>query len=470
MSRPLTVLVALLVAVGVLAVSPVDAQEPEERSWLAMGDSYSSGEGIPGTVPEGQDGVNGGSNGQGRDCRRATGEGTEATAWAVGAFDEVAEGMGLGDLDFVACTGATIDEARDQIAEATAATGRDRWDLVTFSFGGNNIGFGDVLHGCLDIARGGWGQFDLTPGCDINERRLRRRIDMLSGRIPIEEGEYQGSTSLRSLLALLATNQVTPGGDVVVVGYPQLIEETGRWPLWRQVTGMCERVFGFNVAMLRSVTGYLNEQIALVVEDADRLYRDQGVRFHFLDISEDPYEYSDNPGDRHGLCAEDPWLNGLTASLTDGDFRLGNSFHPEQFGHTNTARVLAAYLRANVVFDDISPTLGLAWWPDLRGIGEVRPSEIWLGGTAAGTVDDITWDSWGEAQATGTGTGYYVGPGEFGADASAEPAVIVASDLGDCDGQLAYRRLNWYFPGQGQTSGMNTNLTPEDLCSGLITG
>lgn len=386
MSRLLTAVLAMVTVLGVLAVSPAAAQETGERSWLAMGDSYSSGEGIPGTTPADRDGPGGGPNTQGRDCRRATGRDTDATAWAVGAYDEVEEELGLAHLDFVACTGAIIDQAHDQVGEATAATGRQRWDLVTFSFGGNDIGFGDVLYGCLDIARGGWAQFDLSPGCDISERRLRRRVDMLSGRIAIEAGEYQGSTSLRSLLALLAANQVTPGGDVVVVGYPQLIEETGRWPRWRQVTGMCERVFGFNVGMLRSVTGYLNEQIARVVQEADRRSWDRGVRFHFLDISRDPYEYSDNPRDRHGLCAEDPWLNGLTASVTDGDFRLGNSFHPEQFGHTNTARVLAAYLRANVNFDDVPDLVG----PAIDSLGCVGECEV------TGTVE-FEHPSWGSS-------------------------------------------------------------------------
>lgn len=118
MSRLLTVVVAVVTVLGVLAVSPAAAQETGERSWLALGDSYSSGEGIPGTTPADRDGPGGGPNTQGRDCRRATGEGTDATAWAVGAFNEVAEGMGLANMDFVACTGAITDESASQIGEA----------------------------------------------------------------------------------------------------------------------------------------------------------------------------------------------------------------------------------------------------------------------------------------------------------------------------------------------------------------
>ena len=105
---------------------------------------------------------------------------------------------------------------------------------------------------------------------------------------------------------------------------------------------------------LRSATGYLNEQIARVVAAADADHRDDGVRFHFLDISRGPYGYSGNPRDRHGLCSRDPWLNGITPGITSDDFweQSRRSFHPHQTGHTNTAWVLADLLRADVTFDD----------------------------------------------------------------------------------------------------------------------
>lgn len=350
----LALVASVLSVLSVLSVSPVGAQdEGPQRSWLGLGDSYSSGEGIPGTTPDDSDSPNGGANSQGRDCRRATGEGTDATAWAVGAYDEVAGELGLGHLDFVACTGAITDEAASQISEAGTTTGRDRWDVVSFSFGGNNIGFADVLEGCLDLSAS-WDLFDLTPGCDITEQQLRSRVDMLTGGAGISDG-YEGRLTLPGLFELIAANQVAPGGDVIVVGYPHLVEETGRWDRWRRnLIGNCEGIHDYDVATLRSVTGYLNEQIAHAVDAADQAHRGEGVRFHFLDISRDPYEYSDNPRDRHGLCSRDPWLNGITPGITSGDFweQSRRSFHPKQDGHTNTARVLAAYTRANIAFDD----------------------------------------------------------------------------------------------------------------------
>lgn len=337
---------------GLAATGPVARAAEADRAWLALGDSYSSGEGIAGTVPPDRDGPRGDPNSQGRECERATGDGTDATAWAVGAYRAVKDELGLSGLAFVACTGATIDQAQGQIDEAETATGRDRWDVVSFSFGGNNIRFAEVLKGCLDL-NSVWGAFDLTPGCDVNESQLRSRVDMLTGAAGPVAGEYEGTTTLAGLFETVAAH-VEPGGDVVVAGYPHLVEEVAWWDGWRRnVIGNCEGVHDYDVGMLRSVTGYLNEQIARAVTAADQAHRSDGVRFHFVDISRDPYEYSENPRDRHALCSRDPWLNGQTTGMTSGDWwQTHRSFHPLQAGHTNTARVVADQMSGSVTFDD----------------------------------------------------------------------------------------------------------------------
>lgn len=358
-----------LVATG---PGPVARAAVADRAWLALGDSYSSGEGIAGTVPADRDGPRRGPNSQGRECERATGDGTDATAWAVGAYQAVRDELGLSELAFVACTGATIDQAQGQIDEAEAATGRDRWDVVSFSFGGNNIRFAEVLKGCLDL-NSVWGAFDLTPGCDVSESQLRSRVDMLTGAADPIAGEYEGTTTLAGLFDTVAAH-VEPGGDVVVAGYPNLVEEVGRWDRWRRnVIGNCEGVHDYDVGMLRSVTGYLNEQIAQAVSAADQAHRGQGVRFHFVDVSRDPYEYSDNPRDRHALCSRDPWLNGQTTGMTSGDWwQTHRSFHPFQSGHTNTARVVADQIRSSVTFDDAPERLDASATLGLRGLGPVE--------------------------------------------------------------------------------------------------
>jgi len=321
------------------------------RAWLALGDSYASGEGIPGTVPEARQSPAGDRGDMGRNCQRATGEGTNATAWAVGAFRQEQARLGLERQAFVACTGAITDEITTEIQEAESDLGRSRWDIVSLSIGGNNIRFSNVVRGCLDLANG-WDVFDLTPGCDVTEDQLRRRIDMLVGNRPIEPRQYEGSRTLPETLDLLADHTVS-GGDVIVTGYPNLVEETRRWSRWRRdFTGNCEGIESYDVGMLRNAAGYLNQQIGQAVIDADERHADEGIHFHFVDISRDPYEYSDDPGSRHALCSRDPWLNGVTTSITAGDVRTVRSFHPRQVGHTNTARVVAGVIEQDVTFDD----------------------------------------------------------------------------------------------------------------------
>lgn len=348
---------------GSFVVSPGGQVEIEEggqkASWLVLGDSYTSGEGIPGTTPDKD--LNGFYY-HGRDCNRATGENTDATAWAIEARRMLSD-----DFDrptFVPCTGATTDEAPEQISEAGDKAGRNSWDLVTLGFGGNNLGFSDVLQDCID-APTSWGGFN-SVGCGVTEGELRDRVDKL---VSTSGPTFKGSTSLPELFSIVAS-RTRNGGDVIVTGYPQLAEEVSRWDRWRKIFGACEGLHDFDVGMLRSVTGYLNEQIALSVQAADQRYRKRGIRFHFADIANDPYEFSDEPGSRHGLCSADPWLNGIRTGISDGDIQFERSFHPTQTGHTNTGRVIASLIRDQVALDDrVAPLEG-----PLRfdGLGLVR--------------------------------------------------------------------------------------------------
>lgn len=338
----LSAILALLAVLSVM-VSPTASAAQADRSWLALGDSYSSGEGIDGTPASP-------STYLGQECRRATGEGTDKTAWAAGAYQDVREDMGFSTMDFVACTGNISDDAATQIREATATGERTSWDVVTFSFGGNNIRFADVIIGCVK-PRLGWSNFH---GCDVTGDQLRKRVDMLVGKTPIDPYEYAGQVTLPALYDQVAEH-VNPGGDVVVVGYPNLIEEPGRWGWLARKTGLCEGVSADDVPMLRDVDAYLNDQIGKAVAEADARHRAAGVRFHFVDIAKNPYELDGDQRNRHGRCGGDPWLNGLQFDAHQPGTTWGykkRSFHPNQTGHTNTGRVIAEYLRNNVTFDD----------------------------------------------------------------------------------------------------------------------
>lgn len=357
-------ILACCLILTLIMVPPTRALADAGRyTWLAAGDSYSSGEGIPGTST-----TNTGPGG--KECARADGDGISAAAWAAQAYRDLRTDDDLfAYQSFVACTGALADGFEEQVAEALLESdGLQRFTIASFSFGGNNIGFADVIRGCVD-GFSGWGFFDLSPGCDITEAQLRRRVDMLTRSIDIEESEYQGQTTLPELYDQVA-ERVEPGGDVFVVGYPHLVEEVTRWDAWRgNLLNTCEGITEQDVAMLRSVTGYLNEQIDLAVQAADIRHRSEGVKFHFVDISSRVYE---TPGGRHGLCSADPWLNGLTAGLQARDIRFERSFHPRQEGYTATGKDLASFMDEVFSFDIPASILNDSTPVLLESVGPIR--------------------------------------------------------------------------------------------------
>ncbi len=95
------------------------------------------------------------------------------------------------------------------------------------------------------------------------------------------------------------------------------------------------------------------------------------------------------------------------------------------------------------------PVLGK---PNLRtkGLGAAHPHEISLGGDALSYVGEIHWGNWGAPRAVGHGVAWYLPPGTRSvSEGHSEAATIVAFDLGTCNGKLAYRKLEWFFPAHG---------------------
>ncbi len=97
------------------------------------------------------------------------------------------------------------------------------------------------------------------------------------------------------------------------------------------------------------------------------------------------------------------------------------------------------------------PTLGVPWGSYQKGYGTVKPTVIDNGGDGTGVVSNITWQSWGGPTATGQGTALYVPPNKAFAEGTEEPATVVASNLGTCQGHASYNALDWYFPQHGDS-------------------
>ncbi|MFD9704259.1 SGNH/GDSL hydrolase family protein [Lentzea sp. NPDC059081] len=189
-------------------------------------------------------------------------------------------------FEFLACSGATTRSLRPQLRALTPAT-----SLVTITIGGNDLGFADVL-----------------TTCTLNgDRACVSRVS--------EAREFTRS-SLPSRLdsTYAAIRAAAPRAQLVVVGYPRLFTPDDR----------CRVMSGAKRMALNDAA----DELAAVVSQAAAL---AGARFV------DPREaFAD-----HGVCAVEPWMNGLTNPV-------GDSYHPNKAGQAAYARILFGFGRVFV--------------------------------------------------------------------------------------------------------------------------
>ena len=333
---------------------------PGEVSWVSAGDSYSSGEGVAGN-------------------RGACAQSDQAYG-PVAADLEREAGWNIAAEAFTACTGHLAEDlfnrrpglSNDALWDWGLQQGAlDKVDLLTFSFGGNDVGFADLLIDCLPLpdsfaqAVGALltsDTLDLT-GCDTPEDEVEARIDALldpprrnceGGRHPDrraggdvyrcdllidDRGNTDPNDDLRGSLVdfylYLAREHLTETGHIVVVGYPNLFAPVAEWPGWLPIE--CQGVRRGDTERIGRLAARLDDTLITAVRRANRgLGRDQ---IHFLPRS---LVYRDG-GHELGGSGED-WLNGLSVSRGDGSFHAETSFHPNAAGHAATAQALVRLL------------------------------------------------------------------------------------------------------------------------------
>ncbi len=101
------------------------------------------------------------------------------------------------------------------------------------------------------------------------------------------------------------------------------------------------------------------------------------------------------------------------------------------------------------------------------GFGQVRPKAIDFGNHPTTVLRDVTWQSWGGAEARGTAEAIWVGPNQSTAGGTFEPAEVRAYAVGKCGTQPAYTRLQWTFPGKDPAAEQPAAF---DLCTGDAVG
>ncbi len=293
-------------------------------SWLAAGDSYSSGQGLSTTSGA---------------CARGVSSGS--LAYPLQAYDDLRKAMPeLEAPDFTACSGAVtanfFDSGDAEHEPEWRPTGT-RYDLVTFTFGGNTVDFSGVIAQCvvgaLDEVHAS------APGHRCPEDTWVRQ--QIAGKL---------GAPFVSFLRQVADEAVAPGGNVVVLGYPDLMADPATWATVDRSASSCQGITEADATQLRGEAGDLDSTIAHDVAVVNAAHPN-GVHLSFLGVNtggqagpvaiprDDPYLFEPTASGSHNLCGTGAaWLNGIEV------LDLNRSFHPSLPGNVAEGHLLAQVL------------------------------------------------------------------------------------------------------------------------------
>lgn len=253
--------------------------------YVALGDSYSSGEG------------NGPFDGR---CHRAQRSDSAYPRVLPALVDYIAPPQ------FHACTGATIADVwqrpqprrgdqRIQLEYLSASA-----KLVTMTIGGNDLGFAEIVVKCL------------LP-IDCTKSRLAGKVEA-------------GLQTIKARLVAVYSRvrqRMDPNGYLVIAGYPHLFTRSD---------ANCKLfISSREAAWMNSLVDRGNTRITEAVRAARKL----SGNVSYVDVTE---RFSG-----HELCSEDPWVYGIKLSADDG--LIKGSYHPRKAGQQAYAAAFATLLR-----------------------------------------------------------------------------------------------------------------------------
>lgn len=271
---------ALVVCLVAALAGPAASEPSGPNSYVALGDSYTSGPGIPNQLPE--------SGGCGRSDHNYP--------------HVVAASLGIERFTDVSCGSATTDhmaQAQPLPGGLTNGPQLDALsadvDFVTLGIGGNDIGFGEIMANCALRSL----VLPVTAPC---RDHYNRSSDELGDRI--------AATAPKVAAVLAAIRQRAPDARILVVGYPVILpaEGPGCWPVMPVAVG--------DVAWLRTVEGRLNAMLAGEAAKAGAAFVDT---------------YSSSVG--HDVCRLPgrKWVEGVVPTAPAAPV------HPNALGMANTA-------------------------------------------------------------------------------------------------------------------------------------
>lgn len=348
----------LLVSVIGWTANPASAQAlPPDApvSWIATGDSYSSGEGV---------------NANFGPCAQST-----LAYGPLAAVRLKAQKWNIDPLAFTACTGHYVEDEFNQREGSdkkslwewgtTEQGAPDKANIITLSFGGNDIGFADFLGACLGIGSRRPSSFSQTIGqpvdqggdtyCLMPKADLEKRMDNLldppsSCTDRRKVGENTGHFDCQLLLENgshgsiidfyvdLVNKHLTSDGTLVVVGYPSMFAPVNEWGWYEQVA--CAGITRGVAQKLFEASEHFDVKLREAVQRANQRLGSKRVRYVsrrqlFRDGS-------------HELCGTgDDWMNGVAITgHPEDNVHYTSSFHPNDKGHSATADAVVGALAA----------------------------------------------------------------------------------------------------------------------------
>lgn len=279
-------------------------------TYVAMGDSFQSGEGAF-TYLDGTD------------------TDTDKCHRAPTAYPELLVNRGVVrlNLDFVACSGAVmVDLLSDHPVDGHSVPYDegaqidhlgDDTRLVTIGIVGNDLKFSSTVQECIEHSLSSWviNPFIFDTSCAGNmDNEVNGRLnDLKSG----STGDYL--LSIYRLVRLYA-----PYARVVVVSYPRFFPVDGADPTCATIRASDQR--------------WMNSKIATADQYIGQIAREAGFEYvNMADVL-----------NGHEQCTAQPGMNGILLQAST-QIAKSESFHPNVLGHSMMADLLAQKLNSSVV-------------------------------------------------------------------------------------------------------------------------
>jgi hypothetical protein len=328
--------------------TPTRTTPPGPPRYVALGDSYASGEGaVEKTFLEGTSFKDPNHKGRTIGCHRSR------TSWAYPVFEKLKVDGQVREFRFVACSGGVFDnlygtnrsfaevgEIEDPQLNAVTSDAK----VATLSMGGNNVGFEPVVRDCLTGA-GGFGC--RNEGTTANTT-ANAGLEQLRGQVSTPNADVPAMPVARIYAQIV--ERMAPGGTLYVTGYPHLFSpDKDRYPNWPiLVNGRPTRVSACVVGEYRGFQIRISYQDAMwvngLVDQGDAILKSavgaansylastgQTGRVVFVDVRSKAF-------DKHALCSRDEWFNGAEVTADRTPKRI--SFHPNAKGQQEYARLM----------------------------------------------------------------------------------------------------------------------------------